>query len=349
MPVPNIFGSATAAIPLSQLDTNFATAITLGNTAVYLGNTTTSLGNVTLTNVTISSGNVNGTVGATTASTGAFTSVDYTTTLTGGTGIVNLGSGQFYKDASGNVGIGTNSPDAKLHVITSTEGQSVIFQNNNTNINANNAFGYLIKEGVTTVGKFRSVRDGSGKLELLNAIAGPLAFGTNDTERARISSDGTFRVKGAGTAGSTDAFQVAGGAPADAARIDSLGNLLVGTTSASALSLNTKFTASDVSGGKASLGSVIGSGSAAIDTKIPINQFNQGGTIILIASRNTSAGLNTASAVYLVQFFYDGNNAPATTFIAGSNFVTFGVSGSQTLTVTNSGGGNATYAWFGNK
>jgi len=58
MAVPNIFGSATAAIPLSQLDTNFATAITLGNTAVYLGNTTTSLGNVTLTNVTISSGNV---------------------------------------------------------------------------------------------------------------------------------------------------------------------------------------------------------------------------------------------------------------------------------------------------
>jgi hypothetical protein len=58
MPVPNIFGAATSAIPLSQLDTNFATAITLGNTAVYLGNTTTSLGNVTLTNVTISSGNV---------------------------------------------------------------------------------------------------------------------------------------------------------------------------------------------------------------------------------------------------------------------------------------------------
>jgi hypothetical protein len=58
MAVPNIFGTATAAIPLSQLDTNFATAITLGNTAVYLGNTTTSLGNVTLTNVTVSSGNV---------------------------------------------------------------------------------------------------------------------------------------------------------------------------------------------------------------------------------------------------------------------------------------------------
>ena len=58
MAVPNIFGSATSAIPLSQLDTNFATPVTIGNTAVQLGNTVTSFGNVTLTNVTVSSGNV---------------------------------------------------------------------------------------------------------------------------------------------------------------------------------------------------------------------------------------------------------------------------------------------------
>ncbi len=45
-----------------------------------------------------------------------FTDVAYTGTLTGGTGVVNLGSGQFYKDASGNVGIGTASPGYKLTV-----------------------------------------------------------------------------------------------------------------------------------------------------------------------------------------------------------------------------------------
>jgi len=55
--------------------------------------------------------------------------------------------------------------------------------------------------------------------------------GSAYTEQMRLSSDGTFRVKGAGTAGSTDAFQVSGTAPADAARIDSSGNLGVGTTS----------------------------------------------------------------------------------------------------------------------
>ena len=67
MPVPNIFGTATSAIPLSQLDTNFATPVTIGNTAVQLGNTVTSFGNVTLTNVTISSGNVTVSSGSNTA------------------------------------------------------------------------------------------------------------------------------------------------------------------------------------------------------------------------------------------------------------------------------------------
>jgi hypothetical protein len=66
--------------------------------------------------------------------------------------------------------------------------------------------------------------------------SGTLSSGTvsqniSFTQAMTLSSDGTFRVKGAGTAGSTDAFQVAGTAPADAARIDSSGNLLVGTTS----------------------------------------------------------------------------------------------------------------------
>ena len=53
MAVPNIFATATTAIPLSQLDSNFATAITLGNTSMYLGNTTSSVGNLTVVNTTV--------------------------------------------------------------------------------------------------------------------------------------------------------------------------------------------------------------------------------------------------------------------------------------------------------
>jgi hypothetical protein len=48
MTVPYAFGTATTAIPLSQLDSNFNTTITIGNTAVQLGNTITALANCTV-------------------------------------------------------------------------------------------------------------------------------------------------------------------------------------------------------------------------------------------------------------------------------------------------------------
>ena len=54
MGVPNIFGNATTAIPLTQLDANFNTVATLGNAFVGLGNTTSSIGNITVANVTVS-------------------------------------------------------------------------------------------------------------------------------------------------------------------------------------------------------------------------------------------------------------------------------------------------------
>ena len=114
MAVPNIFGSATSAIPLSQLDQNFATAITLGNTAVYLGNTTTSLGNVTLTNVTISSGNVS--VSTATVGAGSNTAPSITTTGDTNTGIFfpaadtiafsEGGTEAMRLDSAGNMGLG---------------------------------------------------------------------------------------------------------------------------------------------------------------------------------------------------------------------------------------------------
>jgi hypothetical protein len=53
--VPFIFGNATTSIPLSNLDANFNTGLTIGNTTVGLGNTVTTLGNVTLNNATVSS------------------------------------------------------------------------------------------------------------------------------------------------------------------------------------------------------------------------------------------------------------------------------------------------------
>ena len=91
MAVPYTFGSATTSIPLSQLDSNFATTITLGNTAIQLGNTVTTLNNMTLANVTISSG------------TSALTS----TSIANGTSNVSIAS------SGGNVVVSTNGATAQ--------------------------------------------------------------------------------------------------------------------------------------------------------------------------------------------------------------------------------------------
>ena len=58
-------------------------------------------------------GSLNSTpVGNATPSSGAFTNLSYTGTLTGGTGAVNIGSGQVSKDDNGNVAIANATPSA---------------------------------------------------------------------------------------------------------------------------------------------------------------------------------------------------------------------------------------------
>ena len=153
MAVPYTFGTATAAIPLSQLDSNFATAITIGNTAVQLGNTVTTLNNMTLANVTISSGTItitnvsvttanvsgtanvstlvvvgNETVGGNTTITGNITAANANVTtnlvLSGGTanGVAYLNTSKQVTTGSAlvfdgtNLGVGAATPTAKLQI-----------------------------------------------------------------------------------------------------------------------------------------------------------------------------------------------------------------------------------------
>ena len=95
MGVPYTFANATTSIPLSQLDANFDTTITLGNTAIELGNTVTTLNNMTLANVTISSGTIN-TANATYVDLTVTGNTTLSTSLTGmaklTTGVVSTGT-----------------------------------------------------------------------------------------------------------------------------------------------------------------------------------------------------------------------------------------------------------------
>ena len=136
-----LIGAGSAGVFSSVTDSGLTTGrVTYATTAGLL----TDSANMTFDGTTVTSsfsGAHNGTVGATTANTGSFTSLAYSTTLTGGTGIVNLGSGQFYKDASGNVGIGTATPSGflanKLVIATggtANEGMTIYSSSNNGSI-----------------------------------------------------------------------------------------------------------------------------------------------------------------------------------------------------------------------
>ncbi len=127
----------------------------------------------------------------------------------------------------------------------------------------------------------------------------------------------------------------------------SFGTISAGTPGPSTMGSNTVLRAG-VSGG-AGIGGMISDINTAVDTGIPVNQGTFGGALIFVASRNTSNGLSTDCAVYIIHFYYDGNNTPTAVYLGGSsNFLTFGVSAANTLTVTNATG-NASYSWFGNK
>jgi hypothetical protein len=119
----------------------------------------------------------------------------YTGTLTGGTSVVNIGSGQIYKDASGNVGIGTSSPTSKLHLSGSTAVADLSggIRVTNTSFTAGTYAGVLFETADGLNSYVTAIRQAS--------FGGILAFGTNSgasgtsiTERMRIDSSGNVGI-----------------------------------------------------------------------------------------------------------------------------------------------------------
>jgi hypothetical protein len=89
MAVPYVFANATSAIPLSNLDNNFSTPVTIGNVAIQLGNTATTLSNLSLANVTITSSSISNITGSTA---NAVVYANTTSSLITGTGLQFDGS-----------------------------------------------------------------------------------------------------------------------------------------------------------------------------------------------------------------------------------------------------------------
>lgn len=145
---------------------------------------------------------------------------EYTGTLTGGTGVINIGSGQFYKDASGNVGIGTSNNNVFDNVASA---RSLIVQSSSSATTPGSSTNSLtICNSDTTTNNVSQIN--------FAAITGA---STNQYSSAWIAAIHGARVNGQYPAGQL-AFATStstNNAPSEKMRIDSSGNVLVGTTS----------------------------------------------------------------------------------------------------------------------
>jgi hypothetical protein len=141
----NAIGLGTPAAFVGTNITGTASGLTAGNVttnanltgAVTSTGNATSLGSFTSLQLATALTDETGSGSAVFATSPTLANPTYTGTLTGSTGILNIGSGQLYKDASGNVGIGTASPATKLDVNGNTRILSgsylALFESSNSN------------------------------------------------------------------------------------------------------------------------------------------------------------------------------------------------------------------------
>ena len=251
MAVPYTFGSATSSIPLSQLDSNFATAITLGTTNVYLGNTTTTLNGLTLSNVTISSGNV--TITSVTITNANITG---TTTLSGLTAstalaldasknivsVTNTGTGNNVLAASpsltGTVTIATLNLTNALGTgyggtgLTSFTSGGVLYASSSSALTSGSALtfdGTNLGVGTASPAVKLEVVSGAETIRLSRSTSGSvyLGFAQAGTRKAYLESNNADVNLFAEAASSNIIFGTVG---TERARIDSSGNLGLGVT-----------------------------------------------------------------------------------------------------------------------
>jgi hypothetical protein len=135
-------------------------------------------------------------------------------------------------DSSGNLGLGvTPSAWGAGYKAFQNGIFSLASDGTNNDLSANR---YLNSGGASTyiaTGFASMFRQEVGTFKFYTAPSGTAGNAISFTQAMTLSSDGTFRVKGAGTAGTTDAVQFSGSAPASAMTLDALGRLLVGGTS----------------------------------------------------------------------------------------------------------------------
>jgi hypothetical protein len=152
--------------------------------------------------------------------------------FTGDTSVINIGSGQLYKDASGNVGIGTASPAYPLHVVRNAVGQqAVFFSNNSTGVSAATAF---------------IASNGTNEIRLLRAGTNYSPYGSFTSSDGAVYSDQSLVLMADNASG---VIKFATGGNTERMRITDAGNVGIGTSSPASFSGFNTITVNGSTGG----------------------------------------------------------------------------------------------------
>jgi hypothetical protein len=161
----------TGTIETGTFGTTTSTAATITTGTITTGVIPTlTTGTTTSTNEVVT----NGTITNLSATTSTFLG-----TITGSTNVINIGSGQIYKDASGQVGIGTSTLAGKLHVKVATD-QNFVTQ------------GSVQIAGSVALSAVNDAVTENVPLEFRYKTN--LGFFDNGTERMRIASGGNVGI-----------------------------------------------------------------------------------------------------------------------------------------------------------
>jgi hypothetical protein len=286
-----------------------------------------------------------------------FDNIVYSGTLTGGTGIVALGTNQFYKDASGNVGIGTTSPGYKFDVqntyatawSANTSNPQINILNNSQTANSTSLllFSSFYSDATYTGVKVGSVATGSYSADFIIANRNVGTF----QENLRLTASGNLGLGVTPSAWGSNykAFESAGNAAAVVAGANVNGvtvssntynnntNWLYKTTGAAArYSVNTGvhqwFNAPSGTAGAAisftQAMTLDASGNLGIGTTSPIYKLDvQDPSSALIRARTTTSG----NAFLVASTAAGGAAGLELTNAAGSQYIYGGVGSTQNL------------------